>query len=147
MDVSYEPTSRLRLTANAWPAHKGRMATQRISSRTPIGGVLARVAALAQPIAPREMALAEAEGRVLAADVSVATPRPPTPTALIDGWAVLADTVADAGPYAPMPLRPAPTWVNAGDALPAGTDAVLPGDAVTVNSSGAEAHAGATAGD
>jgi len=123
------------------------MATQRIPSLTPIGEVLARVAALAHPIAPREMALAEAEGRVLAADVGAAAARPMAATALIDGWAVRADAVADAGPYAPMPLSPAPAWVNAGDALPPGADAVLPGDAVTVHGATAEAHAGATVGD
>ena len=58
-----------------------------------------------------------------------------------------ADVVADAGPYAPMPLNPVPAWVNAGEALPGGADAVLPGDAVTVNGGMAEAHTSATAGD
>ena len=47
-----------------------RMTAQRISSLTPIAHVLARVAALARPVAPREVALADAEGRVLAEDVA-----------------------------------------------------------------------------
>jgi len=123
------------------------MAAQRISSLTPIGDVLARVAALARPIAPREMPLADAEGRVLAAEVGATALRPARPVALIDGWAVRAEFVADAGPYAPMPLSPAPAWVNAGDALPGEADAVLPGDAVTVSGKLAEAHASATAGE
>jgi molybdopterin molybdotransferase len=123
------------------------MPTQRISGLTPLGDVLARVAALAQLVAPREIVVAEAEGRVLAADVRAATPWPPAPVALTDGWAVRADAVADAGPYAPMPLSVAPAWVNAGDALPPDGDAVLPADAVTVHGNSAEAHASATAGD
>jgi molybdopterin molybdotransferase len=116
--------------------------TQRIAALTPIAQVLARFDALARPVSPREMALADAEGRVLAADV-VAAAWPAVATALIDGWAVLADAVADAGPYAPAVLSPAPIRVDAGGALPRGTDAVLRRDAVT----GKEAHASATAGD
>src|SRR5439155_445429 len=65
-------------------------ATQRLSALTPLAEVLARVEALAQPVAPREAAVADAEGRVLAADVSVTAPRPVMPIALIDGWAVRA---------------------------------------------------------
>jgi len=67
--------------------------------------------------------------------------------ALVDGWAVRAETVADAGAYAPMLLVPAPSWVDAGDAMPRDTDAVLPPDAVTDDAGGAQAHAAATVGD
>src|SRR5262249_10849829 len=119
---------------------------QRISSLTPIGDVLARVAALARPVAPREMAVADAEGRLLAEDVRVTSPWPAVPVALLDGWAVRAETVADAGPYAPMPLSVAPTWVNAGEELPRDADAILPPDAVTESARGAEVHASVTAG-
>jgi molybdopterin molybdotransferase len=119
------------------------MSMQRILSLTPIAQVLARLAALAQPVAPREIAVADAEGRVLAGDVVVAAPSPAAPVALMDGWAVRAEEVADAGPYAPVVLTCAPAWVDAGAALPPDTDAVLPPDAVT----GAEVHAAATAGD
>lgn len=120
---------------------------QRISSLTPIAQVLARVQALAQPVVSREAAVADAEGRVLATDVNVTEPRPTAPAALVDGWAVRADLVADAGPYAPILLMPAPAWVDAGSAMPRDTDAVLPPDAVTIKASGAEVHAAATAGD
>jgi molybdopterin biosynthesis enzyme len=116
--------------------------SQRICALTPIADVLARVDALARPVNAREMALADAEGRVLAADV-VAGPWPAVSTALIDGWAVLADAVADAGPYAPVALNPAPIRVDAGMALPRETDAVLPLDAVT----GKQVHASATPGE
>jgi molybdopterin biosynthesis enzyme len=119
------------------------MTSQRITNLTPIGDVLARVEALAQPVSPREAALADAEGRVLAEDVNVAAQRPAAPTALWDGWAVRAETVADAGPYAPVSLQPPPLWVDAGAALPRDTDAVLPSDAVN----GAEAQASAVPGE
>ena len=119
------------------------MSQQRISSLTPIGDVLARVEALARPVAPRAAALTEAEGRVLAEDVVVAAPSPAAPVALIDGWAVRAEQVADAGPYAPASLGAPPAWVNAGASLPHGADAMLPPDAVT----GLDVHAAATSGD
>jgi molybdopterin molybdotransferase len=121
--------------------------SQRISSLTPLADVLARVDALASPVAPREAALADAEGRVLAADAAVRTPQPATLIALRDGWAVRAELVADAGPYAPLPLNPAPAWVDAGAAMPRDADAVLPPDAVTMAAAGAEAHTGVTPGD
>jgi len=117
-------------------------ATQRILL-VPLADVLARVAALARPVAPREVAVQDAEGRVLAEDVAVAVALPTSPVALVDGWAVRAELVADAGPYAPMLLSSSPAWVDAGAAMPRDTDAVLPPDAVN----GAEAHASATAGD
>jgi molybdopterin biosynthesis enzyme len=128
-------------------AHKVLMneTTQRLSALTPIGRVLARAGALAQPVAAREAAVADAEGRVLAADATVRAPHPATPIALRDGWAVRADAVGDAGPYTPMPVTP--VWVDAGAALPAGADAVLPRDAVMLGGAGAEALSPATAGD
>jgi molybdopterin molybdotransferase len=119
--------------------------TQRLSSLTPIHDVLARVTALARPVTPREVALQDAEGRVLADDVVVSAPLPAAAVALVDGWAVRAELVADAGPYAPM-LASA-VWVDAGTAMPRDADAVLPPDAVTMTASGAEAHAAATVGD
>lgn len=120
--------------------------TQRLSSLTPIPDVLARVAALARPVVPREVALQDAEGRVLADDVAVLAPSPAAAVALVDGWAVRAELVADAGPYAPMPLHSA-VWVDAGATMPRDADAVLPPDAMTMTVSGAEAHAAATVGD
>jgi len=119
------------------------MGAQRITTLTPIGDVLARVADLARPVAPREVAVADAEGRVLARDIAAAMAWPEAPVALIDGWAVRAERIADAGPYAPVLLDAAPHWVDAGVPLPPQADAVLPPDAVT----GAEVHAPATAGD
>ncbi len=119
------------------------MNPQRISSLTPIGEVLARADALARPVVPRAAALTEAEGRVLAEDVVAVALSPAMPVALIDGWAVRAEQVADAGPYAPVVLSTVPAWVDAGAPLPRDADAMLPPDAVT----GAQVHAAATVGD
>jgi molybdopterin biosynthesis enzyme len=73
-------------------------------------------------------------------------PVPAASVALRDGWAVLADTVTEASPYAPMPLMPAPRWVEAGDPLPHPADAVLAPDDVAVADAGAEALTAAVAG-
>jgi molybdopterin molybdotransferase len=115
---------------------------QQLPSRlAPLGEVLARIDALARPVAPRPVELSAAAGRVLAADVLVEAPLPPTAVALRDGWAVQADQVADAGPYAPAALTPAPTFVEVGAPMPHDADAVLPPDAVIVRAGVAEATA------
>jgi molybdopterin biosynthesis enzyme len=120
---------------------------QRISRLAPLPELFARLDALARPIAPKNLEPAAAVGATLAANVAANAAWPAAPTALRDGWAVSADLVSDAGPYAPAPLSPAPAWVETGAPMPGGTDAVLPLDAVTVTTSGAEAHASAAPGD
>jgi molybdopterin molybdotransferase len=120
-------------------------AAQRIARLTPLAEVLARVDALVRPVAPREVALAQALGRVVAGDLAVAT-RPQVAVALRDGWAVNSDRTADAGPYAPVPLRAA-VRIEVGTPLPQGTDAVAEIDAVAVRDGGAEAIAAIVAGE
>ncbi|WP_052389321.1 molybdopterin-binding domain-containing protein [Belnapia moabensis] len=77
------------------------------------------------PVAARAMPLGQAIGHVLAASVRAAVAVPKVAVALREGWAVEAATTEGAGPYAPVPL-PGLAWVAPGEALPAGTDAVLP---------------------
>lgn len=122
-------------------------ALQRISRLAPLPEILARVEALARPVPPRQLEPAAAVGATLAADISVTADWPSAPVAVRDGWAVAAELVADAGPYAPVLLSPPPVWVEAGRPMPQGTDAVLPLDAVVIGKTGAEAHAPAVAGD
>src|SRR5262249_30981127 len=106
---------------------------QRLPSRlAPLADVLARVAALARPVAVHDVEVAAAPGRVLAADVLIEQSLPAGAIALRDGWAVRADAVADAGPYAPVTLTPPPAFVEVGAPLPPDTDTVLPPDAVTL---------------
>ena len=120
---------------------------QRVTRLATLAEVHARIDAIVQPVAPRQMPVWEAVGHVLGEDAKAAAPAPPHPVALCDGWAVASDRVADAGPYAPMPLDPAPAWVDCGDALPDGTDAVLAPDAVTQTDGLAEALASASPGE
>lgn len=104
---------------------------QRIGRLTPLADLLAVIARI-DPVAPREVATAVAAGCVLAADVIAPESRPAAALALRDGWAVSSDTTRDAGPYAPLTLQPPPQRVDAFTAIPPGTDAVAPLDAVSV---------------
>jgi molybdopterin biosynthesis enzyme len=90
---------------------------------------------------------AAAIGATLAADVVAPADFPRAATALRDGWAVASELVLDAGPYAPVILTPPPAWVETGERVPAGADAVLPVDAVMVTKSGTEVHAPAVPGE
>jgi molybdopterin molybdotransferase len=119
--------------------------SQRIARLTPLDAVLERIDALVAPVAPREVALAAAVGRVAAGDVMVAS-RPCAALALRDGWAVSAALTQDASPYAPVPLAGA-IRLDAGAPLPAGADAVAEIDALVLRDGGAEAIAAVTAGD
>jgi molybdopterin molybdotransferase len=104
---------------------------QRISRLTPLGAILALIQSRVGAVTPRKCALAEAHGCTLAADV-VASERPPHPIALRDGYAVAAATIADAGPYAPVPLARKPQRLDVGEPLPSGADAIAPFDAISL---------------
>jgi len=120
---------------------------QRVTRLTPLDEVLAAIDALVQPVPPSGLRIGAAFGRVLAADVMIAQPMPQRPVALRDGWAVSSERMADAGPYAPVPLLRPPEWVEVGEPLPAGADAVMPADAVVIGAGTAEAVAPVAAGD
>jgi molybdopterin molybdotransferase len=122
-------------------------APQRIARLAPLGQVHAVLDRLAAPVAARRIALVDAVGHVLAADAVPAAAQPAAATALRDGWAVDAAALADAGPYAPVPLVAGVAWVDAGDAIPGGADAVLPPDAVTLSAGTQEAIASVSPGE
>ncbi|MCC7346063.1 MAG: molybdopterin-binding protein [Variibacter sp.] len=122
-------------------------ARQRIGRLAPLAEIEAAVARLARPVAARSAPVAQAHGRVLAQDVVAAASMPPHAAAARDGWAVSAESVADASAYAPALLARPPTWVDAGDALPDGSDAVLPPDVVVASGSVAQALAAAAPGE
>lgn len=113
---------------------------QRIGRLTPLGDVLALVERCVTAVAPRRCGIAAALGATLAEDV-VAPLLPAEALALRDGFAVAAAAIADAGPYMPVPLRPVPLRVDAGERLPPGTDAVASLDAVQVEGDRAAAMA------
>ncbi|MBX9775376.1 MAG: molybdopterin-binding protein [Xanthobacteraceae bacterium] len=124
----------------------GEPENQRITRLTPLDDVLSAINATA-PVAPRAVDLSKALNRVLAEDVVAAAGQPAGPLALRDGYAVRAEDIADAGSYAPAPLAAAPVRVDVGDALPPGTDTVVPLEAVASQGGRFEALAAAAAGD
>ncbi|MGH6727046.1 MAG: molybdopterin-binding protein [Pseudolabrys sp.] len=121
-------------------------AIQTITRLTPLAEVLAVVAGEVKPVTPRTVVVAAAVGRTLAAD-AVAPPRPSAAIALQDGWALRADDTLGAGGYAPVTLMLMPQRVEAGQAMPVGTDCVAPLDAVRVDKDRAEALATVNPGD
>jgi molybdopterin biosynthesis enzyme len=66
---------------------------------------------------------------------------------LRDGFAVEAAAIADAGPYTPVPLTLVARRIDAGDAMPNGTDAVAPLDAIALRGDRAEAIAAVAPGE
>jgi molybdopterin biosynthesis enzyme len=119
---------------------------QRITRLTPRSAVLALIESQVGSVEPRQCVLAQATGFTLAADV-VVSEQPPHPIALCDGFAVAAAAIVDAGPYAPIPFASLPHRIVAGEPLPAGTDAVMPLDAVTFRGHRAEAIAAVSPGE
>src|SRR5690242_14291826 len=79
---------KMRARARQDPMESG--PEQKIARLTPLAKVIAALDDLAQPVAPREVASADAVGFVLASDVAGPS-LPARATALGDGWAVKAD--------------------------------------------------------
>jgi molybdopterin molybdotransferase len=120
---------------------------QRVTRLAPLAEVLARITTLTKPVDPHTVNASLAVGSVLAADAVAPVRLPKTALALRDGYAVLAERVADAGAYSPIPLLPSPEWVEVGESLPDGLDAVLGPDAVTIDGGMAHAVSPAACGD
>jgi molybdopterin molybdotransferase len=121
-------------------------AVQTISRLTPLLDVLAMVDTEVKSITQRTIDVSAAVGRTLASD-AVAPARPASSLALQDGWALSADETLGASGYAPSALMRAPARIEAGQALPAGTDSVAPLDAVKVTNGHAEALVAVNPGD
>lgn len=120
---------------------------QRITRLTPLADVLSHMDARVKPVTSQAIEIASADRFTLARDAVVREALPPKASALRDGFAVSADATRDASSYAPVILPDAPAFVVAGDAMPAGTDSILPPDAVTQRGSVTEIIASATPGD
>jgi molybdopterin molybdotransferase len=119
---------------------------QRITQFTPLADALARMAAHVRPVAAQKLEPAAALGHILAEDISLKRRLPATAIALRDGWAVQSELTTDASPYAPAPI-PAATWVEVGDEVGPGHDAVLPLEAVTTRTEPVAAVTSIFAGD
>jgi molybdopterin molybdotransferase len=124
---------------------------QCIARLTPLDAVLASFQFGVAAVMPRRTSLSQGSaaqvlGAMLAEDVQ--PPQcPPRAIALRDGFAVMAAEIADAGPYAPVPLGLTACRVDVGGTLPSGTDAVLPLDAITLRGDRAEAIASVAPGE
>jgi molybdopterin molybdotransferase len=103
---------------------------QRIARLTPLDDVLREVRGRVGAVPSCDVELGAALGATLAQDIAATERRPAAPLALIDGWALRAEATADAAAYAPAAL-PLAVEIAAGEALPAGADAVAPPDIVT----------------
>jgi molybdopterin molybdotransferase len=111
---------------------------QTIAKLTPLAEVLATVDLDVKPLAPRTVELSKALGRTLAVD-AMARSRPNVATALLDGWALDADTTLGAGGYTPALLLVPPQRIEVGQPLPPGADSVAPFDAVKFTNGRVEA--------
>lgn len=118
---------------------------QRIARLAPLAEVLAHIDSHVTVIATSRQDVASARGLTLAEDVFVAHPLPSRTIALRDGYAVESEATRDASSYAPVMVPAA--LVNAGDAMPAGSDAVLPPEAVGQQGTTATILSPATIGD
>jgi len=119
---------------------------QRIKTLTPLDAILALIHSRVAAVAPRRATISQSLGAVLAEEARTAE-CPPRPIALRDGFAVVAAEIADAGPYAPLPLSLTARRVDAGNVLPAGTDAVAPLDTIALRGDRAEAIAAIAPGE
>lgn len=119
---------------------------QRISRLTPLAAVLSLIDARVEAVKPQRWNVATTLGYTLAEDIETSK-RPEHPIALRDGFAVEADTIADASSYAPVALPSPIRRIDLGEPMPDGTDAVLPIDAVAFRGAQAEAVAPVTPGE
>jgi molybdopterin molybdotransferase len=112
--------------------------TQRLpASLTPLDVALIALLNGLEPVAPVEVALAEALCCV-AAGTPPLEAHPPRDVAAADGFALRAHDLVGASSYSPLPQTSAPRWVEAGEAMPDGCDCVV--DADSVDSSGPTAQ-------
>jgi molybdopterin molybdotransferase len=99
------------------------------ASLTPLDLALAALLDRLEPVAPIELALAQALGCV-AAEMPPLRAYPPCDIAAADGFAFCARDLVGASSYSPLPLAKSPLWVEAGDAMPQGCDCVISADLV-----------------
>jgi len=90
----------------------------------PLDAAISWIDAAVAPLSAEPIPVSAGTSRTLAADILAERPVPSVDCAALDGFAVEADATLGAGSYNPLllPLH----IVTAGEAMPAGTDAVIP---------------------
>jgi molybdopterin molybdotransferase len=89
-----------------------------------LDAALAWLDAAVQPLETEDAPLPEAIGRVLTREIRAERPIPACDSAALDGFGVAADQTVGASSYNPLNLPV--IELSAGEALPSGTDAVVP---------------------
>ena len=102
------------------------------TSLTPLETALGFLLRGVEPVAPIELALAEAL-HCIAAEMPPLKAHPPRDIAAADGYAFLARELVGASSYSPLPLSTSLVWVEAGDAMPQACDCVLDSDSVDLS--------------
>jgi molybdopterin molybdotransferase len=108
------------------------------TSLTPLDTALAALLDGLEPVAPRELWIAEALGCV-AGEMPPSKTMPSCDIAAADGFALCARDLVGASSYSPLPLPETPLWVEAGDPMPEGCDCVI--DAACLDQTGPIAEA------
>lgn len=120
---------------------------QRIGTLRPLSHVLSWIREAVSPVAVANADPAAAVGATFAAAIVARNDHPMQMTALKDGWAVASEGLTDASGYSPAILQGMPPWVNAGEPIPRGADAVVAVDALASIENRVEVYVQATAGD
>lgn len=108
----------------------------------PLDEAVQQLTANLVPIPPEAVPLGESLGGISAADLEAPRAYPAQPTALRDGWAVRAEAIVGASPYAPIPAPHPLIWVEAGAGMPEGLDTILSPEAIEGDVVVADAPAG-----
>lgn len=143
--------------ANSPPSNWSDVRMRGFARRSTVAEALAWLDAQVRPLAGEAIAARCAAGRVLAENVASRVDLPPFDRAMMDGYAVRAQSVAGATPYHALPLRIVgeayPGRAAAGEVqlgegvrimtgapLPSGADAVLPAESTTADGPTVLAH-------
>lgn len=95
-----------------------------VPTLSPVSFVLEYLLERCEPVLPLRAELSKSVGLISAENLAP-TPYPLSAIATRDGWAMTTMDVVGASSYSPMLLGELPVWVEAGDALPDGSDCVL----------------------
>jgi len=120
---------RIAMQASPGPPFAMTSPRQSVATLTRLDVAWRRLVDGIEPVAPRELPLAEALG-CIAAENPPAGAWPPRHLATADGWALRSADIVGASTYSPVPLPVAPVWVETGAPLPEGCDCVLELDRV-----------------